>query len=325
MELHSIESLKPAASQTRGTDSNHHRDSSNMTTTFTWRPSLCVAALFLASCGGGGGGGGGPTGPSITTSAAKYSQSMLVTVSASASNLDANLTVASPGCKSMTRSTAAPNVSDASTAYYTCTVSAVGAQTITATRSGETVPLASGTYSVPAPKVSLTLNVGAAVAGTIEITLAPDKAPITVDNFLRYVNDGFFNNTVFHRVSPGFFVQGGSYRTDALRNLFPPIPLESTRLRNLQWSVAMARTDDPISATSGFFINVVDNAGYDPGPAVLGYAVFGSVTAGTDLVMGISGAPCAPLTLQPSGTVITVAPFCTPQPLMVMTSVVQTQ
>lgn len=321
MELHSIESLKPAASQTRGTDPNHHRDSSDMTTTFTWRLSLCVAALFLASCGGGGG-GGGPTGPSITTSAAKYSQSTLVTVSAS--NLDATLTVASPGCKSMTRSTTAPNVSDASTAYYTCTVSAVGAQTITATRSGETAPLASATYTVPAPKVALTVSSGTATLGTIEFTLAPDKAPVTVDNFLRYVNDGFYTNTVFHRVSPGFVVQGGGYRTDALRNLFPPIALESTGMRNVQWSVAMARTADPVSATSQFYVNLVDNASLDPTGPSTGYAVFGSVTAGTDVVTAITTAPCAPLTLT-SGAVITSAPECTPGPLMVMTSVLQTQ
>jgi peptidyl-prolyl cis-trans isomerase A (cyclophilin A) len=174
------------------------------------------------------------------------------------------------------------------------------------------------------PKVTLTVTNGAAVSGTIEITLAPDKAPVTVDNFLRYVKDGFYNNTVVHRVSPGFVVQGGGYRIDAARGLFAPIPLEVNKgLSNVQWSVAMARVGGQGgSATSQFFIN--PHVPTSPGDDGLGYAVFGTVSAGTDVVTAITTAPCAPMTLA-SGAAITLAPECTPQPLMIVTSAIQTQ
>ena len=295
-----------------------------MTTNSIGRLSAPVAALLLASCGGGGGGGAAPP---ISTSTPKYGDTMFVTVTGT--NLDAGLVVAASGCAPMTRSTTAPNVSDASTAYYSCTVSALGTQSISATRAGESAPMASSTYTVPAPKVRLTVTNGAAVAGTMEFTLAPDKAPITVDNFLRYVRDGFYDNTVFHRVVVNpvpFVIQGGGFRTGPARGLLAPIALEVNKgLSNVQWSVAMARSSDPNSATSQFFVNLADNTAIlDPSATSAGYAVFGNVTAGTDLVTAIASAPCAPMTLQ-SGAVVTAAPECTPNPLMAVTSAVQTQ
>jgi cyclophilin family peptidyl-prolyl cis-trans isomerase len=306
-----------------------------MKTTFAQRHGLCFAAVLLASCGGGGGGGGGTstaTVTAMTTGAAMYGDTMLVTVSGS--SLDTGLSVASPGCASMSLSKTPPNVSDASTAYYTCKVSALGAQSVSATRPGEATVMGSANFTVPPPKVRLTVANGALVAGTMDLTLAPDKAPVTVDNFLRYVKDGFYNNTIFHRVSPGFVVQGGGYRTDAARGLFDPIALEVNKgLSNVQWSVAMARVGGQGgSATSQFFINLVDNSAQldphaptAPGDDGLGYAVFGNVSAGTGLVTAITAAPCAPLTLTASGTIVTQAPECTPQPLMVVTSAIQIQ
>jgi cyclophilin family peptidyl-prolyl cis-trans isomerase len=134
---------------------------------------------------------------------------------------------------------------------------------------------------------------------------------------------------VFHRVVVNpvpFVIQGGGFRTSDPLGLLAPITLEVNKgLRNVQWSVAMARTSDPNSATSQFFINLADNTAIlDPSATSAGYAVFGSVTAGTDLVTAIAGAPCAPMTL-PNGAVVTAAPECTPYPLMAVTSAVQTQ
>ena len=310
--------------------------------------SLSLGALLIAAaCGGGGGGGdsgGNPASPTVTamsTSAAKYSGSMLVTLNGS--NLDSGLTVASAGCKAMTRSSTAPNVSDASTAYYNCVVSGVGAQTVTATSSSDGAALKSADFTVAMPQVTMTIANGTSTfTGTVVFTLAPDKAPVTVDNFLRYVKDGFYVNTVFHRYSPRFVLQGGGFRTDAARGLFDRIPLEVNKgLSNVQWSVAMARTGaagpnlDPLApntATSQFFVNLVDNrAQLDPHTLPtsasddgLGYAVFGNVTAGTNVITAITAAPCAPLTLS-SGTILTQTPECTPQPLMIVTSAIQTQ
>jgi peptidyl-prolyl cis-trans isomerase A (cyclophilin A) len=293
------------------------------------RTSLSFAALLLAACGGGGGGGSGgsaaePTVTAMSVGAAKYSDTLLVT--ATGTNLDAGLTLSSAGCNSMTRSTTAPNVSNASTAYFTCTVSALGSQSVTALRSSDATALASANFMVPVPIVTVTVSNGAGVAGTMVFTLAPDKAPITVDNFLRYVRDDFYTNTVFHRVvmSPTpFVIQGGGYRipNSPLKGLLPGIPLEVNKgLSNVQWSLAMARTADPNSANSQFFINLADNSSIlDPKAGSSGYAVFGSVSAGTNVVAAIAGAPCAPL------ATITDAPECTPQPFMVVTSAVQTQ
>ena len=300
-----------------------------MNPTMSTRTSLALAALLMAACGGGGGSGGSAAEPTVTAmsvGAAKYSDTLLVT--ATGTNLDGGLTLSSAGCSSMTRSTTAPNVSTASTAYFTCTVSALGSQSVTALRSSDATALASANFMVPVPIVTLTVSNGAGVSGTMVFTLAPDKAPITVDNFLRYVRDGFYNNTVFHRVSPGFVVQGGGYRTDAARGLFNPIPLEVNKgLSNVQWSLAMARVGGQgSSATSQFFVNLVNNSAQldphaptSPNDDGLGYAVFGSVTTGTNVVAAIAGAPCAPL------ATITDAPECTPQPFMVVTSAVQTQ
>ncbi|MGI4855679.1 MAG: peptidylprolyl isomerase [Janthinobacterium lividum] len=128
--------------------------------------------------------------------------------------------------------------------------------------------------------------------GPITLELFPEKAPKTVANFLDYVNHGQYAGTVFHRVIPGFMIQGGGY--DANLHEKPtraPIPLEArSGLSNVVGSVAMARTGDPDSATAQFFINTADNKNLDyPRPDGNGYAVFGRVTAGMDVVRKIEG------------------------------------
>ncbi|SEA38849.1 peptidylprolyl isomerase [Paraburkholderia sartisoli] len=130
--------------------------------------------------------------------------------------------------------------------------------------------------------------------GDIRVELFPEKAPKTVANFLDYVKSGQYNGTIFHRVIPGFMIQGGGYTTSFVEKpTRAPIPLESRNgLKNAAGTLAMARTSDPNSATAQFFINTVDNAGLDyPNPDGNGYAVFGKVTSGMDVVKKIEAEP----------------------------------
>ncbi len=128
--------------------------------------------------------------------------------------------------------------------------------------------------------------------GNITIELWQDKAPTTVKNFLRYVDEKFYDNTIFHRVISGFMIQGGGFTADMKRkNTHEPIENEaSSDLSNDTGTIAMARTREIHSATSQFFINVADNAFLnhrDETPRGYGYAVFGRVTGGEDVVMKI--------------------------------------
>lgn len=125
--------------------------------------------------------------------------------------------------------------------------------------------------------------------GNITLELFPDKAPATVANFLQYVNDGFYNGTIFHRVMSGFMIQGGGF--GAQMNQKPsraPIKNEADNgMTNDAYTIAMARTSDPHSATSQFFINVVDNKMLNhtgKNPRGWGYAVFGKVVKGKEVV-----------------------------------------
>lgn len=123
--------------------------------------------------------------------------------------------------------------------------------------------------------------------GDFTVELDADKAPITVKNFMAYVNSGFYTDTLFHRVINGFMIQGGGFNTDLQqKDTQPPIAIESQNgLKNAKYTIAMARTSDPSSATSQFFINVVDNTMLDyPNPDGHGYAVFGKVTSGFDVI-----------------------------------------
>ena len=121
--------------------------------------------------------------------------------------------------------------------------------------------------------------------GDIEIELDPVKAPISTKNFLAYVDKGFYTNTIFHRVIPGFMVQGGGFTAQmSQKPTEAPIKNEASNgLHNVRGTLSMARTNDPNSATSQFFINVADNAFLDPGRDA-GYAVFAKVVKGMDVV-----------------------------------------
>ncbi len=134
------------------------------------------------------------------------------------------------------------------------------------------------------PQVEIKTNLG-----VIVVELFPDKAPKSVDNFLQYVKSGFFKDTIFHRVIPGFMAQGGGFdRGFEQKPTRDPIAIESANgLKNDKGTVAMARTRDPNSATAQFFINVADNDFLNytaPNPQGYGYAVFGKVVKGMDVV-----------------------------------------
>ena len=143
----------------------------------------------------------------------------------------------------------------------------------------------------PAPRVALDTS-----EGKIVVELAPQAAPKTVENFLSYVKSGHYDGTVFHRVIPGFMIQGGGFTGDMKEKpTRGTIPLESRNgLKNERGTLAMARRGDPDSASAQFFINVVNNAGLDyPNPDGNGYAVFGKVVEGMDVVDKIRAAPSA--------------------------------
>jgi len=134
----------------------------------------------------------------------------------------------------------------------------------------------------PAPAVLIKTS-----AGEIVVELDPAKAPKTVDNFLQYVKAGFYNGTVFHRVIRGFMIQGGGYTPQGSeKSTRGPIEIESSNgLKNRRYAIAMARTADPNSATAQFFINTKDNRFLDyPGQDGFGYAVFGKVIKGSEVV-----------------------------------------
>ncbi len=148
--------------------------------------------------------------------------------------------------------------------------------------------------------------------GKIKIELFAKEAPVTVKNFLAYVNKGFYSGTIFHRVINGFMIQGGGFTTE-----FQPKPTDApikneagNGLKNDRGTIAMARTGAPDSATSQFFINVVDNAALNrPSPDGFGYAVFGKVIEGMDVVdkiksvktgmkMGMGDVPETPVVIK---------------------------
>ena len=193
---------------------------------------------------------------------------------------------------------------------------------------GATLVLALGLFLFPmaahaqdAPKLRITTNMG-----DIMIEVYPDKAPKTVANFLQYVKDKHYNGTIFHRVIPNFMIQGGGYDMQYKeRTTRPPVQHEGRQamaagLKNQIGYLAMARTNDPQSATAQFFINTVDNAFLDPTPIpegdpvkrfeyrgqvyenvprenllnalqLFGYTVFGKVTSGMEVVDRIRGTP----------------------------------
>jgi cyclophilin family peptidyl-prolyl cis-trans isomerase len=145
--------------------------------------------------------------------------------------------------------------------------------------------------AIAAPSVEFQTN-----QGNFTVELYPEKAPKTVANFLQYVKDGYYENTIFHRVINHFMIQGGGFERDlSEKSTRAPIPNEASNgLLNQTGTIAMARTADPDSATAQFFVNLFDNQFLDyagPDPEQIGYCVFGKVTSGIEVVQKIGLLP----------------------------------
>jgi len=246
----------------------------------------CAVGLcaLLAACGGGGGGATENRVASVTAVTADTlpSYDAVTTFSVAGANLDLGVTASATGCTG-------PAVVAGGTATaikVTCTPSRDGEITLSLSTTTGTL-LKSTSFNVPKPQVRMTTS-----AGTVLIELEPAKAPITVKNFLAYVQEGFYVNTVFHRIISTFMAQGGGFNFGttytAKPATRPAIVLErttATGLSNTAKTIAMARTSAPDSATSQFFINLVDNAFLNAQGSAdgNGYAVFGTVVTTTDV------------------------------------------
>ena len=151
--------------------------------------------------------------------------------------------------------------------------------------------MAAGMAAEPAPKVKFQTS-----AGDFVVEVYPDKAPKTVANFLQYVKDKHYDGTIFHRVIDNFMIQGGGFSlTKGEKPTRPPVPLEALNgLKNDVGTIAMARTNDPNSATAQFFVNVKNNDYLNARGPSDGYTVFGKVTSGLDVVQKIKVTPTGP-------------------------------
>jgi peptidyl-prolyl cis-trans isomerase A (cyclophilin A) len=282
-----------------------------------------ILMVALASCGGSqdsdSGGTAKATVSSMSITATKYANPATIVINGT--GLDNTLALSSSVCTNFVLKSG----NTAQSATYTCTVSGGLTGAVVAKSNGTQV--GSATLTVPAPVVTMSLNNGLAVNGNLVITLAPDKAPKTVDNFLHYVNTSFYNNTIYHRVVPGFIMQGGGYApqitdvsTATLKSgLFSPVALESTGLSNVQWSIAMANANtssNTTTTTSQFYINLVNNTHLDGG-----YAVFGAITAAsTSVAQAVVAAPGKCVNNAQAGTT-----DCLPIPNVVVVAATQTQ
>jgi len=237
----------------------------------------------LAACGGGTT-GFPPVVTAFKAQTVQYSRPAVIYFGGN--DLRSNMTVDTGGA--CTNPSFASS-SSTSLLVLNCTVVKVGDMALTLKDAAGNV-VYQNTVAVPKPQVTLTTS-----SGAITLELDPAKVPATVDNFLSYVNSGFYANTLFHRVIAGFMAQGGGFTTGMVQKsgLSAPIALESDKgLSNLRATVAMARTNDPNSATSQFFINLVDNTFLDyQNASNPGYAVFGTVVQGMDVVDAIGALP----------------------------------
>jgi len=241
---------------------------------------LFLASTIAAILAGCGGTTSDPAPPNIQSGALTYGKQ--ATFYVGVTTLNAGITFSATNCSAL--QSAASNI----TSYlaYTCTINSSGPLLFTGTDATGKV-IAKQNFTVPNPQVLVTTSLGNFV-----LELNQPKAPISTDNFLRYVTDGFYKDTLFHRVISNFVIQAGGFTTGPSPKTptFPTITLESQNgLSNIRGSLAMARTTDPNSATSQFYINVKDNIALDYSDAQNpGYAVFGSVVAGLSAVDNIS-------------------------------------
>ena len=244
--------------------------------------SLCCLAFMLSACGGSN-----DFQPKVTgfkVQSAQYGK--MANIYIGGKDLRSNLRIDTSG--SCTNPSFASS-SSTETLVLNCVVSKVGEfQMVVQTAEGLTIYTT--TLNIPMPQVALITS-----KGSITVELDPTLTPLSTNNFLSYVNKGFYRSTLFHRVIPNFVVQGGGYTTGMVKKIEQnaPIELESNKgLSNLRGSLAMARTLLPNSATSEFYINLTDNLSLDyKNTANPGYAVFGKVLQGMDVVDAIAAEP----------------------------------
>ncbi len=239
-------------------------------------------AGLLSACGGGG------IQPKVTAIQAQSLQyGRTASLLLGGRDMRVSMTVDTGGkCTNPSFATANSNTEQL---VFNCTVNATGDMPVTV-KDAEGQVLYSTTLNVPLPQVALVTS-----QGSLTLELDPVAAPVTVNNFLSYVNSGFYKSTLFHRVIPGFVVQGGGYTSGMVKKTGQraPIALESNNgLQNLRGTVAMARTSEANSATSEFFINLVDNASLNyQNASNPGYAVFGKVVQGLSVADTIATLP----------------------------------
>ena len=241
---------------------------------------------FIATCFSACGGATGfePTITGVKVQSLMYSRTASILLGGK--HLRSSLTVDTQGACST------PSFSSSSTTemlVLNCRAVTAGDFLLTV-KSEQGALLYSETISIPKPQVMLFT-----AKGNLTIELEPGIAPVSVNNFLSYVSQGFYRGTLFHRVIPSFVIQAGGYSSGMVKKSgqAAPIELESNKgLSNVRGSVAMARTNIPNSATSEFFVSLVNNTSLDyKSPASPGYAVFGSVLQGMDLVDAIALEP----------------------------------
>ena len=242
----------------------------------------CALFFILSACGGSSEFAPQVTG--VKVQSAQYGK--VATIYIGGKYLRSSLNIDTSGA--CTNPTFASN-SNTDTLVLNCLVSKVGDFSM-AVQNAEGVAIYSTTLSIPMPQVALITG-----KGSITVELDPNLAPLCTNNFLIYVSKGFYRSTLFHRVIPSFVVQGGGYTTGMVKKTdqSAPIALESNKgLSNVRGSLAMARTNLPNSATSEFYINLVDNLSLDyKNAANPGYAVFGKVVQGWDVVEAIAAEP----------------------------------
>jgi cyclophilin family peptidyl-prolyl cis-trans isomerase len=243
-----------------------------------------ACAVMLSACGGGG--RGTDVSPSVSQIQAqnlRYGQ--ITTITVAGKYMRSDMTASTGSCINPTFSTTStPDV-----AVLSCKVTATGLLPISINAANGAV-LYTTILTVLQPQVTLLTS-----KGNIVVELNPTAASNTVNNFLSYVNSGYYRSTLFHRVIPGFVIQAGGYTTGLVNKpgKLAPIVLESNNgLTNVRGSLAMARTEVFNSATSEFFVNLVNNTALDYKSAdAPGYAVFGKVVSGLDVVDAIAAVP----------------------------------
>ena len=246
--------------------------------------SSAVLALLLSACGGST--GFPPTITGVKPQSLMYGKT--ATIYLGGKDLRSSLVVETNGA--CTNPSFASN-STTDTLVLNCTVKQVGDFVLTV-KSDTGNLVYSGTLTVPKPQVVMVVSEAGTNLGNIVVELDPVAAPVTVNNFLNYANTAYYQSTLFHRVISGFMIQGGGFTKGMVKKAGQGAPIVSESkngLSNVRGSIAMARLDDPDSATSEFFINHVDNLFLDYSPTTAGYTVFGKVVQGMDVVDTIAG------------------------------------